>query len=63
MLQFSCRSAFTNFWPFKPDNENDANFDALQANAPTLISWHLGHNIWHIICRHLNIMYSSMNYC
>jgi len=40
MLQFSCRFALLSVYhysSFKPDTENDANFDAVSStNAPTL---------------------------
>ena len=37
MFQFLCRFAFfINFSSFKPDTENNANFDAVSANAAAL---------------------------
>jgi len=39
MFQFSCRfTLFYQLLSFKPDTENNENFDA-QANAPTLMRW------------------------
>jgi len=71
MFEFSCKFAlFINISSFKLYTENNANFEAVstQANASTLVRCNflkhipISYYLAHIICRHLNIIHSSMNY-
>jgi len=53
MFQFLCRFAFINFSSFKPDTENNANFDAVSSKSAHfdevqfLKTYTYAHNIWH----------------
>ena len=38
MFQFSCRFAFFNFLSFKPDTENNANFDVVSRKHGNFLS-------------------------
>jgi len=61
---------FVNFSSFKLDFENNAKFDAVLSKRAhfgevKIFSKHAPKLTYlaHIICRHLNIMHWSMNYC
>jgi len=60
-------ASFINFSSFKLDAENNANFDANFDEVHFLIKHIPMLTIFgkfaHIICRHLNIIHSSMNCC
>jgi len=71
-IEFACFSFHVGllfYQLFEPNTENNANSDAVSSNAPTLtkcyfLKIHLSSQyLTHIICRHLNIIHSPMNYC